>query len=344
MSLTKAYNFILHFAGWLVFFLLVLSISPRPGSHFHLPRPPYPPFFILLFPLLSGFYYLNQLVLIPGLLAIQKRWLYIFSIFICCTLLLCLPLFERELIQLVLPHRKGPPEHVVTINFLITSLLFLLVFIFSSGSKIVTYWMSAENLKKDMEFEKTLTELSFLKAQINPHFLFNTLNNIYTLSILKSEKAADAVLKLADMMRYVLSDIAEKEVSIDREIEYIEKFIALQKMRLTELVTVDFQVFGHVENQKIAPLILLPFIENAFKFGVSTQEKSYLKIHIIFKNNNIVLQVENQTFDVKISKNLSTGTGLKNVKRRLELLYPRNHWLRIEKTDNKFFVDLSINL
>ncbi len=272
------------------------------------------------------------------------RFLYVGVIAFCIVLFISVPLLEPTWITWISDHKRPAPPHVISINVLISTLLFLIIFIASSGEKIVKYWFSAENLKKEMEFEKTITELSFLKSQINPHFLFNTLNNIYTLSILKSDKAPEALLKLADMMRYVLSDIGEKEVPIEQELNYIEKFISLQKIRLTDKVAVNYEVFGTAGKQKVAPLLLLPFIENAFKFGISTRENSSLGIIIQLKEKSITLQVENQTFEEKISKNLSTGTGLKNVKRRLELLYPKNHWLRIEKIGNKFYVDLSINL
>jgi len=344
MNLARLYHFILHLASWLAFFILVLSISPKPGFHFRLPHPPFPPFFIILFPLLASFYYLNQWIFIPKILAWKMRIQYVGAIVVFLIITISVPILEPIWITWISDHKGSAPPHIISINVLISTLLFLIILIASSGEKIVKYWFSAENLKKEMEFEKTITELSFLKSQINPHFLFNTLNNIYTLSILKSDKAPEAVLKLADMMRYVLSDIGDREVPIQQELEYIEKFISLQKIRLTDKVVVNYEVFGIPENQKVAPLLLLPFIENAFKFGVSTRENSILGIIIQVKQKSVTLQVENQTFEEKIAKNLSTGTGLKNVKRRLELLYPKNHWLRIEQIGNKFYIDLNINL
>jgi two-component system LytT family sensor kinase len=338
MSVAKAYQVLVHLASWLAFFLFVLMLSPKPHFELEMPKPPFPTFFLILFPALAVFYYSNKVFFIPKLLANQKRTAYRFAIGISVFTILAIPFIDNELI---ISESNTDPD-VLGVNTLITLLLFMAVFITSSGQAIVKHWFSAETRKKEMEFEKTVTELSFLKSQINPHFLFNTLNNIYTLSILKSDKAPDAILKLADMMRYVLTDVGEKEAPVEQEIEYIEKFIALQKMRLTNTVEVDFKIFGKPDGQKIAPLLLMPFVENAFKFGVSTREKSSIKIALTLKKKDLTFQVENTVFKEKISKMLSTGTGLKNVKRRLELLYPKNHWIRTEEINSKFFVDLNI--
>lgn len=339
MNGQRLYNFILHLAVWAAFFLLVVSLAPKPHFHPELPTPPFPPFFLLLFPALAGFYYLNSLLLIPQLLARHSRLVYVLCVAAFCCVIVLIPSAEHAFLN---PDKPPLPPEIDSIHILISLLLFLLVLIASSGSDIVRYWFAAEERKKEIEFEKTTTELSFLKSQINPHFLFNTLNNIYTLSILKPEQASDAILKLADLMRYVFTDPGQKAVPMVEELGYLEKFIDLQKLRLTQNVTIDFQTFGEPDGKKIAPLLLLPFIENAFKYGVSTHLKSTIQIHLFFKEDQIVLQTKNSIFDQSNEHIISTGIGLANVERRLQLLYPNLHWLRIETIDDFYFIDLQI--
>jgi sensor histidine kinase YesM len=151
-------------------------------------------------------------------------------------------------------------------------------------------------------------------------------------------------LKLAGMMRYVLTDMGEKSVPLEQEIHYVQQFLDLQKIRMTNRVKVEFDLFGDVQKQEIAPLIFLPFIENAFKYGVSTHQDSVIKITITLKPDSITLQTQNQVFEEKLAKELSTGTGLKNARRRLEILYPEKHSLRTENIGNQYFADLTLTI
>jgi sensor histidine kinase YesM len=337
----KLYKAILHLASWLSFFILVVMILPRPFFAIHPPNPPFPRFLLILFPVLVGFFYLNSSVLIPKILARQKLALYLYILIAFAVFSFALPFLEQNVLST--DENFDFPESQ-SFKTIFSVILFLLILIASTGNNIVTNWFSAESQKKAIEFQKTATELSYLKSQINPHFLFNTLNNIYTLSILKSEKASDSILKLAGMMRYVLTEAADKSVPISQEIDYLQQFIDLQRIRLTDHVSVDFQVFGEVKKQEVAPLLFLPFIENAFKYGISTRIPSEIKISLTLKSDTIIFQTENQVFEEKISKEFSTGTGLKNARRRLELLYPDRHWLRTETIGNKFYADLTLTI
>jgi two-component system LytT family sensor kinase len=336
----RIYSGILHAAAWFAFFILVVILAPGREMHSFSPNPPFPDFLVRIFPVLVLFFYLNSFLLIPRILARQQLWAYLGCLLFFSLLIPGITAF-RDLFSST--PGNLPPE-IRAIQTLYTLVLFLLVLIASTGNNIVQNWFSAESQRREIEFQKTATELSFLKSQINPHFLFNTLNNIYTLSILKSEKAADSILKLADMMRYVLTEVGDKPVPMEQEIHYLEQFIDLQKIRLTESVKVEFQVFGDPAGHTIAPLLLLPFIENAFKYGVSTRIDSIIKISITLKPGTIILQTENQVFEEKLAKELSTGTGLRNAGRRLELLYPDRHWLRTETIGSKFFADLTLNV
>jgi len=194
--------------------------------------------------------------------------------------------------------------------------------------------------REEIEKEKLATELSFLKSQINPHFLFNTLNNIYSLALVKSEGTADAVLKLASIMRYVLGETKHDTVDLDKELQFIRHYIELQKVRLTDKVSIELNVEGETDQKQIAPLILIPFVENAFKYGVSTKETSKLIFTVKTNENSIYFTAQNKVVSHDKGNNDNTGIGLKNTKRRLELLYPQKHKLSVTEENNLFFVHL----
>jgi len=335
------YTVILHSAAWFAVMLLVVMVLPPVHGGFDHHGPHIAPDLILLFPLLAGFYYLNSLVFIPHVLARQKPGMYIGILCISALVVLLIPT------SFLITHRpefEHDPHPVPLVPVLASLSMFLMVLIASTGNNIVKNWFSAESQKREIEFQKTATELSFLKSQVNPHFLFNTLNNIYTLSILKSDLASDSILKLAGMMRYVLTEVGEKSVPLVQEIHYVQQFLDLQKIRLTSRVKVEFEIFGDVDKHMIAPLLFLPFIENAFKYGVSTHLNSVIKITITLKPDSITLQTQNPVFEEKLAKELSTGTGLKNARRRLEILYPEKHWLRTETIGNQYYADLTLTI
>lgn len=194
--------------------------------------------------------------------------------------------------------------------------------------------------KQLAENERSRAELSTLKAQINPHFLFNTLNSIYSLALEKSDRTADAIVKLSGLMRYVLTESDIEFTSMATEIEYINRYIELQKLRISDKTTVMFDAGGDFQHHKIAPLLFTPFVENAFKYGVSTREDSVIKIMIKEEGRGILFRVENRIVDSVVGD--STKRGIENVRQRLQLLYPGNHSLEIDKPDGNFVVNLKI--
>ena len=223
------------------------------------------------------------------------------------------------------------------------TVLFLLVLSFGTCISVTQRWLSSEQNKKETENEKLNTELSFLKSQINPHFFFNTLNNIYSLAIVKSEQTAPAVMKLSSIMRYILSETEKDFVPLSNEIEFTKNYIELQQMRLTDKVTVVFNTTGVIDEMQIAPLLFIPFVENAFKYGVSTKEATTIDIQIHASATQIIFEAKN-TIATNISTHLdSTGIGINNAKRRLALLYPGMHQLNISTQDNTYQVSLHIN-
>jgi sensor histidine kinase YesM len=218
-----------------------------------------------------------------------------------------------------------------------------LVLSFGTCIAVTQRWLSSEQNKKETENEKLNTELSFLKSQINPHFFFNTLNNIYSLAIVKSEQTAPAVMKLSSIMRYILSETEKDFVPLNNEIDFTKNYIELQQMRLTDKVTVVFNTSGVTDDLQIAPLLFIPFVENAFKYGVSTKEATTIDIQIHATNNQIEFNATN-TVATNVSTHLdSTGIGINNAKRRLALLYPGSYQLNISNQDNTYQVSLKIN-
>ena len=200
---------------------------------------------------------------------------------------------------------------------------------------------------KDIENEKLEAELKVLKTQIKPHFLFNSLNNIYALALDKSDDTADVVLQLSDLMRYILYDCNEELVDINKELDFSKNYINLHKIRLDENTPVNFIVNGHFDGHKIAPLLFEPFIENAFKHGVYGKSSDSF-INIIFnfdENDQMELIIEN-SYDPNWnnSKKGSGGIGIQNVVRRLELIYPQKHKININKGEKVYRITLNISL
>jgi LytS/YehU family sensor histidine kinase len=222
--------------------------------------------------------------------------------------------------------------------------MYLLVLFASISSRNSTEWHQAEEQRKIAEKNKLSAELSYLKAQINPHFLFNTLNSIYTLALKKSDNAAEAVIQLAALMRYVLTDAQQAFVPIQQEINYISGYIDLQKMRLSEMTRLDFQITGQSVGNKIAPFLLIPFIENAFKFGLSTETDSTIEIFIKLGEGSLAMVITNPAIQNHVLKVQSTGIGIELTRQRLALIYPQRHSLDITTKANTFIVSLEIQL
>ncbi|SMC88859.1 GHKL domain-containing protein [Moheibacter sediminis] len=196
--------------------------------------------------------------------------------------------------------------------------------------------------EKDLLKEKTETELNFLKSQINPHFLFNTLNNIYSLARKKSDETPDVVLKLSKLLRFVLYETKDKFITISREIEFLNDYIDLQKIRFSERLKIEFKYEIDDLETQIMPLVLIPFVENAFKHGASQSvDESYILIDLKIKENELFLSVEN-SFEIQNSDE-PQGIGLKNIKRQLELFYT-NFNFETNSEGNKFTAILSIHL
>lgn len=221
--------------------------------------------------------------------------------------------------------------------------LYLLIYVFLTGLfRLARGWFRLQEIEK----EKTVAELKALKSQINPHFLFNSLNSIYSLARKNSPKVPEKVIQLSDLMRHIIYDSDVDFILLTSEIEMIKNYIELQNLRTPEKEKIEMEVNGRIEGKKIAPLIFLPFVENSFKHGLkSGAENPFVKIKIGVEENDLTFEIENskgKTNEIIDSK--YSGIGVENVKKRLGLIYPGQHSLKIDETDTTFKVVLQIKL
>lgn len=203
-------------------------------------------------------------------------------------------------------------------------------------------WFDAQKLKDELINQRQSSELALLRSQVNPHFLFNTLNNIYSLVYKKSDEAPAAVMKLSRIMRYMLYDSNSDYVQLEKEVDYLRSFIELQELRINQKDYVEFRIDGDTENRQIAPMLLIPFVENAFKHGGKNHSPGII-IHLYAETGQIRFEVENYKKRNLLAQNDEIGgIGLQNIKRRLELLYHDKHNLLIRDDNNMFKVKLII--
>ena len=285
-------------------------------------------------------FYINYFFLIPKYLIPKKYWLYssflvlaIATVFLLSSILFFFSDFNPESLT-----RANPASDKVIPVIIINVISLWLLSIVSS-----ILW-TVYNRLKQTESEKLSAQVASLKSQINPHFLFNTLNSIYATVIDTSPKAADMVDKLSEMMRYTMKDIQQDFVLLEDEINYINNFIELQKVRLDRSVKLEYHSLENAPGLQIAPMLLMPFIENAFKHGVNSEQKSRIKIEISMNNMEIQLNVLNNKVNVQQDISEKSGLGIENTKHRLNLIYPSKHLLVINDTEKEFFVSLYINL
>ena len=234
------------------------------------------------------------------------------------------------------PHGPGPRSMRIDI---VSIFLYIMTIALGMALQVTRQWRTSLQQVARAEADKAQAELSFLKAQINPHFLFNTLNNIYTLAITKNEKTADSIMKLSNIMRYVTDDVSQHFVPLQLEVDCINDFIELQRLRLSKKVFVDFEVKGKLENKTIVPLLMITFVENVFKYGISNHENATITIQLVADERSITFYCHNKIFKPAGTPQ-RTGIGIANAKKRLEHLYPNKHLLNITNENGFFSVEL----
>ena len=291
--------------------------------------------------------YFNIYFLFP--LFLQKRAYvkYFVAVVLSITLATIIDAGVFSILDTIDPDRKSG---LLSLRFLLsTAMAITYTTAITMSLKLVKHWYENERLAKELAKINTETELKYLKSQINPHFLFNSLNSIYSLSLQKSDLTPDLILKLSDILRYLLYDGSEKKVSLAQELKYVKSYLELEKVRHGSRMNLEINIEGDTESKEIAPMLLIPFVENSFKHGLGKdKDKGYVHLNVRAEKEELFFSIANSKpikgSEVSLAKGYQGGIGLINVKKRLNLLYPQKHKLEVTKDGPEFKVELNIKL
>lgn len=353
-----------HVVGWIIF--ITMPLINDPDLLDKTLRTPW--IFILDYLLMIGYFYLNLCLLVPYFLFRKKLWtfigitagLYLFMCYAIPWIIHHAPFFEHPemrrppaLFQKAPPFMDGdrfpgparsPQEMMRKFGFFIRTTYFLIGFTVSTGIRVITQWYKEKQQLSELEKSKTQAELSFLKSQIHPHFLFNSLNSIYYLALSKDDKAPEAILSLSDFLRFVTTESDKNFIPLEKEIGMLNEYLKLQSLRTSEKIDLHFDVEGDYAYRKIMPLTFIPFVENAFKYGSSSHTDSFIHIRIRVDKGDLEFQIRNSVNPNRKAVTDSSGVGLKNISKRLALAYPERHVLEIKNDSSTFGVYLKIRL
>lgn len=329
----------LHVIFWLVFFFLPYFLRPNYGNSRHPNRPPSDFLYLhsIDFIIWMAIFYLNTNVLIPVFFYKKKYFQYVTLLLFVFSVLF---IIHRLIFYFFLPER---PYHLDGfILFAIFPSIFIVTV--SIAFKMFTDLIKDETIAKERETENLKTELSFLRSQISPHFMFNVLNNMVALARKRSDQLEPSIIKLSSLLRYMLYETNEQSVALEKEVEYLQSYIDLQKQRFENDVVLH-AYFQEIDNiYFIEPMLLVPFVENAFKHGIGLLENAQIEIELKVRNSLLEFYVKNKFNETEQTHDHTSGIGLTNVQRRLNLLYNNRHHLIITKQENWFVVFLQINL
>ncbi|MGA1977354.1 MAG: histidine kinase [Bacteroidales bacterium] len=357
----KRIKLLLHFLAWIILLGIPLYFIKR----WHVDND-----FIWLYYtniIISGIiFYANYLVLIPRFFFSTKRYKYFLAVIILVAVFSLVSDFsDRMIFKYVhenaitersadmsigkgpqvppaqIRRNKPPFRQMHLYNYTINSIF--LVF-FSLGLSVLERQSDIEKIQKELEKEKLNSELAFLKNQISPHFFFNTLNNIYSLISINTKDAQLAVLRLSKLMRYLLYESEQGNTPLSSEIDFMVNYIDLMKLRLSNKVDLKVAFPEKYEDKSIPPLLFITFIENAFKHGISNVGKSFIDISLVSENDSIIFKCTNSLGNQGNAQDNESGIGLENIRKRLNLLFPGKHEMKIDKSGNTFAVSLTINV
>ncbi len=371
----KKLSIILHIGAWIIVFLLPIlltSIERRQDLNF-IGR------IVLRSTIYALIFYISYLWLIPKLLFRGKKWkfylamiamilgLYVVNDFISSNFFTNKEFAERSrqqnkssiTNQTPRPRqqmgadsarqsfnppkpnfKKSPRWRFDIYNYMFTSVL---IAGFSLGLRMSVKYNENEKKRKELEKEKLSSELALLKNQVSPHFFFNTLNNIYSLIEINTKEAQNAVLQLSKLMRYLLYESEKGDTKLSSEIAFMKNYIDLMKLRISDKVKLSYTFPEEYKDFPFPPLIYIPFIENAFKHGVSYREKSFIEINFAISGNELIFLCRNSV-TVKKEENTESGIGMENATRRLRLIFPDTHHLEINQANQIFEVNLTIQI
>jgi two-component system LytT family sensor kinase len=338
----KGLIILMHAAAWILLFSLPYLLTPAQHSN----EPQRPELenekgrFIaarISDLLLIGFFYLNAGVLMVRFFYQKKYLEYILSVFGC---------FSAFLFSSLLVTRELSFNDITLTRHLpFATFIFLFILASSIAYKTIKDRFTADRLAREKENENLKTELSLLRSQVSPHFMFNVLNNMVALARKQSDLLEPSLIKLSSLMRYMLYETGEQKVSLEKEADYLQSYIDLQKMRFGNKVAVNVTMNAAGKEYEIEPMLLIPFVENAFKHGTGMIEGAQIDIYLEAKNDILYFAVRNKYNPASQEiKDDASGIGLVNVRRRLELLYTNKHTLAISKDNNTFGISLEIQL
>lgn len=333
---------LMHTAAWILLFSLPYLLRPsynneRPQN---LAKNSDGNFYFSLVMDLSwiALFYFNALFLIPRLIYKKRYWLFGLALMVIFGWLI-----TQTWILFQLFMNQG--HYNIRMHLLFTFFIFLFILASSTAFQMIRDKMSADKLAKEKENENLKTELSLLRSQVSPHFMFNVLNNMVALARKQSNLLEPSLIKLSSLMRYMLYEADEEKVSLEKEIEYLQSYIDLQEQRFGKKMKLNvcFQIKD--DQYQIEPMLLIPFVENAFKHGTGMIEDAQIDIELKAEKNILHFSVRNKyNGNSEEIKDKTSGIGLTNVTRRLNLLYTGNHSLLITKKDQWFTVSLQLNL
>ena len=296
--------------------------------------------------------YYHAYYLLPKYIPQKKYLLYILQLSIALVVMMYIKVFLTQQFLLPVWPEAGTQAQILSANHviaIITGELYVLGI--TTSIALTQNWINNQKRTRELEKQNMMTELNLLKSQIQPHFLFNTLNNIYSLTLDKSDEASDAVMKLSELMSYMLYQ-KETRVSLDDELYYMQSYLDLEKLRFGKRLELSFDIEGDAEQVRVPQLLFLPFIENTFKHGVKNKlNKINIDLHLKISEDFITFEVENPNIDqtplpfnlpVQTKKTKTGGFGLANARRRLGLLYDDRYALTINDGEEKFKVTLKI--
>lgn len=292
-------------------------------------------FYFLMSVFHIGIFYFNAYFLYPKLLTKKRWWLYLPA-------LVALVIFSNFLKLLFL--RLDPDFILTDIN---RRIIFFSIVPFIAGSiiyRLISDRIRFERLEKEARSERLMAELKFLRSQVSPHFLFNMMANMVSLARQKSDILEPSLIRLSELLRYMLYESNQEQIPLSEEIEHLENYIALQQLRFGEDAATEVMIKNDSPGSRIEPMLLVPFIENAFKHGIGLVKDPFIRIGLSAENGNLHFRVSNNYEKENRSKDKNSGIGLANVRNRMNLLYPGKFQLNLTDEDQIFTIDLKLDL
>ena len=336
-------GWLVHAIVWIVLFFFPFLFRGRNSGTVNLYE--YLNFFIMLASALAVFY-LNYIYLVKRYLFTRQLWLYLLSNLL---LFAAVTVLSHLLLNLIPPPEIMPPQGRVRRvpippMILVDGVKHIFLTALSVALKATSSWYQMDTERKELEKQRSEAELQNLKNQLNPHFLFNTLNNIYSLIAINGEQAQEAVHELSRLLRYILYDSTQAFVTLAKDIDFVRNYVELMRIRMPQHVDLKTEIQIELPDVPIAPLLFISPVENAFKHGVSNSRPSFVHIEIIATGKQIKCLIRNSFFPKDKQDKSGSGIGLINLKKRLDLLYPENYELNCEQSDEIYSCALLINL